>query len=334
MRVLPASIVYDGLSLRRDARGKMRPGQHFPGLKRSRQKPIERRRPACNATSSMTTVPATPRISRALRDLPAWLAYFRAAPIPVLDATAVAVLELATNEDAVDAHLLSVTVAADPLMTLKLFAHVGSKSRRETDVETVVGALVLLGIGPFFRVFAELPTVGHALSNVSDEAEVHAGLQAVLDRSHRAAQFAIAFAAHRMDPDAAVIHESALLHGFAELLMWCHAPALALEISRRQRADTALRSALVQHLVLGVTLAELQQALMKAWRLPALLIRLDDEQHADRPQVKNVALAVRLARHTAHGWDNAALPDDISEIADLLQLAPAPTLKLLQEIDA
>ena len=282
--------------------------------------------------SPETAPPA--RIDRPLRDLAAWLAYFRAAPIPVLDATADEVRELATNEDAVDAHLLSETVAADPLMTLKLLAHVGSNSRRETDVETVVAALVLLGIGPFFRHFGELPTIGQALQGTNDVVEVEAGLQAVLDRSHRAARFAIGFAAHRMDPDAAVIHEAALLHGFAELLLWCHAPALALEIARRQRADATLRSAAVQQAVLGITLADLQQALMKAWRLPALLIRLDDEKHADSPQVTNVALAVRLARHTAHGWDNAALPDDVADIAELLQLSSAPTLKLLHQIDA
>jgi HD-like signal output (HDOD) protein len=279
-----------------------------------------------------TITPA--RIDRPLRDLSAWLAYFRAAPIPVLDATALAVSELALNEDAVDAHLLSETVAADPLMTLKLLAHVGSNSRRETDVETVVGALVLLGIGPFFRLFGELPTIGQALADRHDAAQVKAGLQAVLDRSHRAARFAIGFAAHRMDPDAAVIHEAALLHGFAELLLWCHAPALALEIARRQHADATLRSASAQQAVLGITLAELQQALMKAWRLPELLIRLDDARHADSPQVKNVTLAVRLARHTAQRWDNAAVPDDVADIAALLQLGSVPTLKLLHEIDS
>jgi len=90
----------------------------------------------------------------------------------------------------------------------------------------------------------------------------------------------------------------------------------------------------VQEETLGITLAELQQALMKEWRLPALLIRLDDAQQADNAQVKNVALAVRLARHTAHGWDNAALPDDVADIADMLLMGNAPTLKLLLEIDA
>jgi HD-like signal output (HDOD) protein len=280
------------------------------------------------------STPPAKRIDRPLRDLAAWVAYFRSATIPVLDSTAQTVSELAINEDAVDAHLLSEAVGADPLMTLKLLAHVGTNSRRETDVETVISALVLLGIGPFFRHFGELPTISQALQDVDDAQAVHAGLQAVLDRSHRASQFALGFAAHRMDPDAAVIHEAALLHGFAELLMWCHAPSLALQISRRQQADPTLRSAAAQQAVLGITLADLQQTLMKAWRLPELLIRLDDAKHAQSSQVKNVMLAVRLARHTAHGWDNAALPDDVGEIAALLLLGTAPTLKLLHEIDS
>ena len=48
--------------------------------------------------------------------------------------------------------------------------------------------------------------------------------------------------------------------------------------------------------------------------------------------MRNVALAVRLARHTAHGWDNAALPDDVQDLAQLLNLSPAATLQFVQEI--
>jgi HD-like signal output (HDOD) protein len=233
----------------------------------------------------------------------------------------------------VDAHLLAELVGNDPLMTLSLLAHVGTTSRRETDVETVVGALVLMGIGPFFRHFATLSTVSDVLPDVPANAAARDGLAAVLKRADRASRFALAFAAHRLDPDAAVIHEAALLHGFAELLLWCHAPALALEIAQRQQADPTLRSAAAQRAVLGIELADLQQGLMRAWRLPELLIRLGDDRHADDVQVRNVLLAVRLARHTAHGWDNAALPDDIADIAQLLQLGTAPTLKLLRDID-
>jgi HD-like signal output (HDOD) protein len=250
--------------------------------------------------------------------------------MPVLAATVQTLGELALHEDEVDAHTLAEAIDADPLMTLQLLAHVGSASRRQTDVETVVGALVLLGIGPFFRRFGALTTLEDTLG---DMPEALTGVRAVLRRAHRAAAFALGFAAHRLDPDAAVIHEATLLHDFAELLLWCHAPGLALEIARRQQADPALRSATAQQAVLGVQLADLQQALMRAWRLPELLIRLGDERHAGATQVRNVLLAVRVARHSALGWDNAALPDDIEQIGELLQLGPAPTLKLLLEID-
>jgi len=161
-----------------------------------------------------------------------------------------------------------------------------------------------------------------------------AGIQAVLRRSHRAATFAIGFAVHRMDPDAALVHQAALLHDFAELLLWCHAPALALELKRLQRTDRALRSSVAQRCVLKVELGDLQQALMRAWRLHALLIKTADERHAEHPSVRTVALAVRLARHSAQGWDNAALADDFSDIATLLNLSVGAARHFVHDIGA
>jgi HD-like signal output (HDOD) protein len=277
-----------------------------------------------------TASTSLPRLETPLHSLAAWVAHFRNAPIPVLARTAETLRELAANEDAVDAHLLGETIDDDPLMTLMLLSHVGTTTRRETDVETVVGALVLMGIGPFLRRFGDLPTIDEALSDLPDALD---GARNVLRRAHRAARFAIGFAAHRLDPDAAVIHEAALLHDFTELLLWCHAPDLALEIARRQSADPTLRSASVQREVLGIELSDLQQALMKVWRLPGLLIQLEDHRHAEQLQVRNVQIAVRVARHTAQGWDNAALPDDVADVGALLQLAPGPALALLRDID-
>ncbi len=270
------------------------------------------------------------RLHAPLPTLAAWVAHFRAAPIPVMAGTAAAIDELIDHEDAVDAHTIAESIGADPLMTLKLLSHVGTVSRRETDVETVTAALVLMGVGPFFRTFGSLLTIDDALGDVP---EALAGASAVIDRAHRAARFALGFAAHRLDPDAAVLHEAALLHDFAELLLWCHAPALALQIAQRQAADVTLRSVDAQRAVLGIELPQLQQALMKAWRLPALLIRLDDDSNAEASQVKNVLLAVRVARHSTQGWNNAALPDDVAAVGALLQLSGTSALKLLREID-
>jgi HD-like signal output (HDOD) protein len=282
----------------------------------------------------MLDTPTADTLPRAPRDVAAWAACFDPASLPVLAATAGALEGWRENEDVVDAHLLAETISVDPLMTLKLLAHVGRlrRGREGSDAETVTACLVMLGITPFFRAFGPQPTVEDQLAGQPEALE---GFRRVLQRAHRSANFAIGFAVHRLDHDAAVLHEAALLHDFAELLLWVRAPALMLEIARRQRADSTLRSSEVQTDVLNVKLPELQHALMRAWQLPARLVKITDaHQHNDSAQVRNVLLAIRVARHSAEGWENAALPDDVRDIAALLQLGIEPTWKLLREIDA
>lgn len=272
-------------------------------------------------------------LERPLPTLAAWTQHFLRAELPVLEDTAEVLEGLRLNEDAVDANLLGETLAGDPLMSLKVLAHVAQQRspRAVTDAETVTAALVLLGIGPFFRHFGPQPTVeGHLASRPS---ALH-GLRAVLRRADRAARFALGFAVHRRDHDAALIHEAALLHDFADMLLWCHAPALALEMKARQAADPTLRSAQVQQDVLHVQLADLQQSLMRAWRLPEMLVHIADDRHGQEAPVRNVLLAMRLARHSAAGWDNPALRDDFAELADLLHLGIEPTRALVQDLDS
>jgi HD-like signal output (HDOD) protein len=279
-------------------------------------------------------------LDRPLPDLAAWATWFRTAPIPVQAAAADEIALMAQAEELrgdVDAHQLADPVGSDPLMALKLLAEVSRLRGRPSDdgrggPETVTSALVMMGIGPFFRTFADLPTVETLLS---DRPEALAGLQRVIRRAHRAANFALGFAVHRMDEDAPVLHLAAQLHDFAEMLLWCHAPALALAIAERQKADPALRSATVQKDVLNVELAGLQQALMRAWALPDLLVRITNDAQASHPQVRSVALAIRLARHTEdeRGWDNPAVPDDLAEIGELLNLSRSATEELVRAID-
>lgn len=271
-------------------------------------------------------------LSQALPDLAAWVQHFRGREIPVLANTSDALEAMRANEDDVDANLIGEMVADDPLMTLKVLAYAATHrpARLVTDVETVTAAVVLMGISPFFGAFGVQPTVEDALA---DRPDALAGLNDVLRRAHRASRFALAFAIHRQDHDAALIHEAALLHDFAEMLLWVHAPDLALAIQHAQAADATLRSNVVQQSMLNVDLFDLQQALMKAWTLPDLLIRISDDRHAEHPTVKNVVLAIRLARHTAHGWDNAAIPDDVADIAQLLNLSTAATQAMLHDLD-
>ena len=282
------------------------------------------------------TTPATPvvlaQLTQPLRDLAAWVSYFRQTEIPVLGNTSDALEAMRANEDDVDANLIGEMVADDPLMTLKVLAYAAAHRppRLVTDVETVTAAVVLMGISPFFGAFGVQPTIEDRLA---DQPEALQGLNEVMRRAHRAAHFALAFAIHRMDHDAAVIYEAALLHDFAEMLLWCHGPALALQLRAAQKADPTLRSRAAQIKLLNVDLAELQQALMKAWTLPELLIRITDDRHADHPSVKSVVLAIRLARHSAVDWDNAAIPDDIVELSQLLNLSLAATMKFVRDLD-
>jgi len=267
-----------------------------------------------------------------LADVAAWTRFFLGAEVPVLHETAASLEAMRANEDNMDASVIGEVIAGDPLMTLKVFAYESEHRAKRllTSAETVTSALVMMGISPFFRAFGPQPCVEDWLA---ERPEALAGLRAVLKRAHRGANFALAFAVHRTDPQAAVIHAATLLHEFAETLVWCHAPALALEIQRAQAADASLRSSVAQRSILHVDLGELQRALTAAWHLPALIGEVAASGHASRgSSARTVVLATRLARHTAQGWDNAAIPDDVAEISGLLNLSPAATLSLLREI--
>ncbi len=281
-------------------------------------------------------------IHQAPASLHAWTALFDHASLPVLASTAQTLEDLRRNEDAVDAHLLAETLADDPLMTLKLLAHVAQMRRSRAggshggwheggDAETVTEALVMLGISPFFRAFGPQASIEDLLGDDDDSQQ---GFAQVLHRARRAARFAMGFAVHRMDHDAAVIREAALLHDVAELLLWLRAPRLALQLQRRQNADATLRSSTVQVELLHIELADLDHALMQAWHLPRLLVKIADTQSTARDaQMRNVELAIRIARHSTLDWDNAALRDDVRELGELLNLAPDTALRLLRDID-
>lgn len=276
---------------------------------------------------------AAPRyLTAPLAHIGAWTQYFRSAEIPVLAATARAIEELRAIEDDVDANMLTPIIQADPLMTLKLLAHVASLRRpgAHTETESISTSLIMMGITPFFRRFGPQPTLEDWLA---DQPEALQGVQELLKRAERAGQFALGFAVHRGDTDATIIHQAAFLNDFAEILIWLHAPTLALQIQTAQAADATLRSSTIQKTVLGIEITDLRQSLMTLWHLPELLLSISDERHAERASVQCVLLAVRLARHTAVSWDNAAVPDDLADIAKFFNAPAKVALAFLHKID-
>jgi len=282
--------------------------------------------------ASPVSVEPMVHLNEPLPDLASWIRYFLHTDIPVLLETSDALEVLRAKEEDVDAGILAELVDNDPFMTMKVLAYVASLRRNKegTQTETVVSALVMMGVAPFFRNFGLQPTVQDYLRGQPAALDA---LLALIKRAHRAAHFATGFAVHRADTDVAVIREAAFLHDFAEMLMFCYAPELEMEIRAMQRANPSLRTNSLQRFVFNIDLNDLRQSLMLHWGFPELLVRISDGRHAEHPSVRNVLLAVRLARHTESGWDNAALPDDIEEIAQLLNATPRVARGFVYKID-
>ncbi|MCX8018387.1 MAG: HDOD domain-containing protein [Rhodocyclaceae bacterium] len=258
-------------------------------------------------------------IDSPLPDLDAWVAYFEAAEIPVLRHTERQLAELRENAIKSNARVIATVILHDPMMTLRVLAYIEAKrnKRKLTDITTIERALMMIGMEPFFNDFQNLPTVEEHLKA---HPRALLGLLKVIQRARHAVHWARDWAVYRHDLDVDEIVVATLLYDFAEILMWCFAPQLALLVVEKQQANRSLRSVTVQAEIYGVPLYQIKQTLAERWHLPRLLITLMDPQNAEHPRVRNVKLAVDLARHSANGWDDAAIPDDLKGIGELLHL--------------
>jgi hypothetical protein len=249
--------------------------------------------------------------------------------LPVLQATRQGIEHWSARRDEADANRLADLVLRDPLMVVRTLAYVAGRlgARLATPVQTVTAALVLTGMEPFFAAFADVPVLEHRLADQPDALQ---GALEAIERARAASRIAAAFAVHRQDDDAELLHQAALLHGFAGLLLWCEAPADALAIAARQRHDPQLRSADAQRAQLGTALDAIERELLERWGMALPLRQAGRGVDAAREQA--VRLAVRIARHVQGpgGWHNAALPDDWAEAGALLHLPPAGAASLVR----
>jgi HD-like signal output (HDOD) protein len=196
-----------------------------------------------------------------------------------------------------------------------------NRSRRQLqEIDTIEHAVMMLGVEPFFLHFSQFDIVEDQLKAVP---QALLGLLNAIKRAQRAARFAVDWATWRCDLNSEELAVAALLYDLAELMTWCFAPQQALAIRKLQQDNPGVRSAVAQSAVFGFSLHELQVKLCQAWGLPEILLNLMDGAQQDKPRVKNVRLAVDLARHTADGWDDPALQDDFKAIAALMNIDEA-----------
>ena len=267
------------------------------------------------------------------KSMAAWLAFLGQAEIPVLKQTARELERLSADESHLDARSIANVVTDDPLMTVKLLRYMQTHKHRNQKYELVdvKEALLMMGLDAFFREVPATP-ISEDMLNGHIEALVH--LLHTVRRAQRSAHYAYDWALRLHDLHAEEVHVSALLYHVAEMLMWCFNPGQMLEIQKRLAADTALRSADVQKQVMGFTGMDFQRQLTIEWKLPELLLNLMDPAQANTARVRNVKLAANLARHSAQGWENDALPDDYREIAALLRMEPDKVAALVKSVPA
>jgi HD-like signal output (HDOD) protein len=259
-----------------------------------------------------------------------WVYKLSQSELPVLKHTARDLALLRTDDKNLTAHSIANAIRHDPIMTVKLLRYLQSHKRKAqtTEVVQVEQALLMLGTEQFFNHVVPYPLI-------EDQFKTHAvalpPFLRMVHRSHRASEYAYDWAVYLHDMHFEEVRVAALLHDIAEMLMWCFAPDAMLKIRDIQLHDKALRSRDVQQQVLGFTLAELQKELVKQWGLPELLLTQMNGDSVKSKRVRNVTLAVNLARHSANGWDDAALPDDYSELGELLNLPAEQAMVMVKE---
>jgi HD-like signal output (HDOD) protein len=253
------------------------------------------------------------------KDIAAWVDFIRSADIPVLKQTAREIARLQEDEDKLSARAITSVVLNDPMMVFRVLSYSQKhKSKHQLqDLLQVEQAVLMMGTTTFFR---DIPPNFLVEDTLKDNLTALMHLLRLIRRAHRAAHFAADWATHLVDLHAEEVRIAALLHDLAEMLMWCFAPDKMNAIYNKQQADKALRSQAVQQEVLGFVLHDLQKELVEVFQLPPLLSKLMQDEALNEQRVKNVTLAVNLARHSANGWDDAALPDDYHDVAEFLRM--------------
>ncbi len=254
------------------------------------------------------------------KSLADWVDFLSKVEIPVLKQTARSLSTLRKDGDNLSARKMAQPIKNDPMMTVKLlrYLQLNKRSKQEHEVMEVEQVLMMLGLETALNKVPTEPLVEEILNTKDTNSLIC--LLGVTHRANLTANYAFDWAVRLNDLHFEEVRIAALLHDIAEILMWCFAPAEMLKIKAVQKQNKTLRSNIVQKHIFGFTLPELQSELVVKWSLPKLLITLMDDQCISQQRVRNVTLAVNLARHSANGWDDAALPDDYEEIGALLHI--------------
>lgn len=234
--------------------------------------------------------------------------------IAVLRRTAERLQALKSVPDSADAQQLSELLLDDPMMCLRLLADVAALRPGQSNIETITGAILMLGVEPFLRRYADLPILEDGLT--SDSGALHE-FRRLHRRALRSARFAGAFSVARNDPDIGLIYVAAMMGSVDRLILCSTQPAAAIALAD-ERCDAAQPAALMTSLGLPVHLTDL---------VASCPDRIDVQMHR-----------IRLAREFSwvleSGWSHPTMPALLDELAALLGITLVSAREVVEQVAA
>ena len=238
--------------------------------------------------------------------------------LPVLAKTAREIEKQALRGDRASAQEISDIVLHDPFFTLNVLRAIGmrKRSRLNSEITTIVHAVMLFGAKPFFERFAKPRIIEEELK---DNPQALLQLRRALSRAHHAACQACDWAIFHQDMESEEVYIAAAINDIAEPYLCLVAPDHAARLTEDIRRDPG-GTAVAQQTLIGFDLHALFDALRQTLKLPDLLCHLTDPNAVQNIRANTVQLSAAVARHAEFGWNGPALAQDLVSVASLLNL--------------
>lgn len=232
--------------------------------------------------------------------------------LPVMHRTVKRLNRLKVRMKEIDAQVITEVILDDPLMTLRLLADVTGSDARRGSIKTVTGAILMMGVEPFFGRYTDLPI---AETGMADHPEARVEFRRLVRLSGRAARLAGAFSVPCNDPDVGVLYLAGLLHAVARLVLCIHQPALAVSL-RLQPCSPAIGAQVLR-----------QRGLPEQF---STLVAGDSERL--NPQMRRVQLAVQIASALESGWSSHAMAPLLAQLQALIGLSAARAREVVRDV--
>ena len=248
-----------------------------------------------------------------------WKQRINALEIPILNASA-AYFQKHQNSPATSVGTLLKCLHYDPGFSLNLLRAAGHS--RRTRVKTVSHAMLLLGLPHVLKRPENLPRIEAHPNPVCRQL-----LQRFCARSFHTVSYATAWLNHKKE-----LHNAELLTAcqnsyFIEYLMCLEEPDAMLKLL--QFRGTAIAKQKHEQQLFGVCLQELALEISQDWRLPELLIQINDKSSHSANKVRLVQLARAVTDESMISWYGRSMNSLIEELADYLHLSKDETCKEL-----